>query len=537
MNRRTIIAIIAFVVLWAPASGHSLDKSDVTKAFRGLWTYVHEGVKGEAGVLLAGVAFDSNSGLGNAHYDADVPSGGLGYGLRGGLLIGPGKIPKIGLDLELRFTHPELRRPPVSVATAWAWRVLGRWMFDPMMPALLKNRVQPFAVVGLGQEVQIAAKDHVDLTDFDASLVLGGGLDVKILHRVHARFDLRWSLSEPRPDPNEDGITFGVSNTWEAHIGVAYLIGGPPPDEDDDGVPDDGRDKCPDRPEDHDNFKDEDGCPDDDNDGDGILDALDKCPDSPEDRDNFKDKDGCPEPDNDGDGVLDLLDKCRNDPEDSDGFKDKDGCPDLDNDADGVMDTEDLCPNHPEDKDGHMSDDGCPDLDNDGDGILDKNDKCPNNAEDYDGWQDKDGCPDLDNDGDGILDKNDKCPAVPEKFNGVEDTDGCPDSNSPDVRALLSQSVSGVVFLQDKLEPVASERAMLRIFETLKTHPTLRLQLRCPVGEPAAPNVIAPRTTSRCNSVQSWLVQKGINTNRLKVMAETKPRGQAKMSILELARW
>ena len=59
-----------------------------------------------------------------------------------------------------------------------------------------------------------------------------------------------------------------------------------------------------------------------DRDGDGIVDDLDKCPDDPEDHDGFQDEDGCPDLDNDADGILDARDKCPNDP-----GPPADGCP------------------------------------------------------------------------------------------------------------------------------------------------------------------------------------------------------------------
>ena len=128
-----------------------------------------------------------------------------------------------------------------------------------------------------------------------------------------------------------------------------------PGDRDGDGINDDV-DKCPDEPEDHDGFEDEDGCPEPDNDKDGILDTADKCPNEPEDKDNFEDEDGCPDPDNDTDGLLDGVDKCPNEPEDKDGFEDEDGCPDPDNDKDGVADSADKCPMVP----GPPDNQGCP---------------------------------------------------------------------------------------------------------------------------------------------------------------------------------
>lgn len=66
-----------------------------------------------------------------------------------------------------------------------------------------------------------------------------------------------------------------------------------------------------------------------DADGDGILDPDDKCPNQPEDKDNFQDEDGCPDPDNDNDGIPDISDKCPNEPETLNGFEDEDGCPDV----------------------------------------------------------------------------------------------------------------------------------------------------------------------------------------------------------------
>jgi outer membrane protein OmpA-like peptidoglycan-associated protein len=99
-----------------------------------------------------------------------------------------------------------------------------------------------------------------------------------------------------------------------------------------------------------------------DNDFDGIPNELDRCPDEPEDRDNFQDGDGCPDLDNDGDGIPDLRDRCPDEPEDFDQFDDDDGCPDLDNDGDGLPDAIDRCPNEAETFNGIDDQDGCPDT-------------------------------------------------------------------------------------------------------------------------------------------------------------------------------
>ena len=136
-----------------------------------------------------------------------------------------------------------------------------------------------------------------------------------------------------------------------------------------------------------------------DRDGDGLKDDVDRCPDRPEDFDEFEDSDGCPDDDNDEDGILDVDDKCPNAPENKNGFEDDDGCPDtiaMDRDGDGILDQDDACPDDPEDKDGFEDADGCPDRDNDKDGILDVDDLCPDEPENYNGNEDEDGCPDQD---------------------------------------------------------------------------------------------------------------------------------------------
>lgn len=131
-----------------------------------------------------------------------------------------------------------------------------------------------------------------------------------------------------------------------------------------------------------------------DRDDDGLSNDDDRCPDDPEDFDDWQDKDGCPEADNDGDGIPDDRDECPVDPEDFDRFRDHDGCPDRDNDKDGIPDADDACPNVAEDIDGWQDEDGCLDDDNDRDGILDMPDQCPLDAETVNGYADEDGCPD-----------------------------------------------------------------------------------------------------------------------------------------------
>jgi uncharacterized protein (TIGR03382 family) len=155
------------------------------------------------------------------------------------------------------------------------------------------------------------------------------------------------------------GVTFAPGASAEPER--AFAPETPLVDTDGDGIPD-IRDKCPNEPEDFDNFEDQDGCPELDNDHDGISDEKDRCPNEAEDRDGYQDDDGCPDPDNDGDGIPDVRDKCPNEAEDRDGFQDEDGCFDPDNDGDGIPDLIDQCVMEPETINGYQDDDGCPDA-------------------------------------------------------------------------------------------------------------------------------------------------------------------------------
>ena len=65
-----------------------------------------------------------------------------------------------------------------------------------------------------------------------------------------------------------------------------------------------------------------------DRDEDGVPDMADDAPWRPEDRDQFQDDDGIPDTDNDADGVPDVVDVAPNDPESRNGWHDADGAPD-----------------------------------------------------------------------------------------------------------------------------------------------------------------------------------------------------------------
>ena len=267
-----------------------------------------------------------------------------------------------------------------------------------------------------------------------------------------------------------------------------------------------------------------------DRDGDGIKDDVDKCPDDPEDFDDFEDEDGCPDPDNDRDGIKDKDDKCPNEPENYNGFEDTDGCPDmqvLDRDGDGIPDDKDKCPDDPEDKDGFEDEDGCPDPDNDRDGIPDVDDLCPDEPEDKDGFEDEDGCPDPDNDKDGVPDKDDRCPNEPETKNGFEDEDGCPDK-------VPFRRTRGGGFVLDKVYFETDKAVILpRSFSTLdavvralEDEPHLLLvEIQGHADERGSAEHNLKLTDDRAHAVMGYMRAKGVAPGRLRAKGygETRP--------------
>jgi OOP family OmpA-OmpF porin len=257
-----------------------------------------------------------------------------------------------------------------------------------------------------------------------------------------------------------------------------------------------------------------------DRDGDGLKDDIDKCPDDPEDHDDFEDEDGCPDPDNDRDGILDADDKCPNEPETKNQFEDEDGCPDttlLDRDGDRIPDAVDKCPDDPEDYDRFEDQDGCPDPDNDRDEIPDVDDLCPNDPEDRDHFEDEDGCPDPDNDKDRILDVDDKCPNEPEIYNGFRDDDGCPDKYIVRRKGSTLEILEKIHFETAKaiIKPI-SYRILDAIAATLKGNPEIALlEIQGHADERGDDDYNRRLTEDRAQAVRQYLVDHGIAPARL----------------------
>jgi outer membrane protein OmpA-like peptidoglycan-associated protein len=420
------------------------------------------------GAMVGGLILPTNSGLGNAHFDEDVPASGPTLGLR----LGYGITSAIDVEAEVTLTPSSLPRPPKADAMIFGGRLLGRYTFMP------DAKLRPFVTAGLGQMIMTTKKEYVTPRDVDDAYLLGVGALYQVSYRLAARADLRWIGSNVRPEA--DGI---IASNIEATVGLSMSIGGPAQDSD----------------------------------GDGISNATDKCIDQAEDKDGFEDDDGCPDLDNDGDGIIDTGDRCPLEAEDKDGFEDDDGCPDLDNDGDGIPDTKDKCPLAAEDKDGFQDDDGCPDLDNDGDGVPDKADKCPDVAEDKDGFEDGDGCPEPDNDGDGILDANDKCPDEAETVNGFQDTDGCPDAMPAHIAPLFSGPIRAVTFTGSKLRK-SSSATLEKLLELLLEFDTIKIEIHVHTAgkKPEGETELAQK---RGEAIRQFFIDAGIDTGRFMIMA------------------
>ena len=221
--------------------------------------------------------------------------------------------------------------------------------------------------------------------------------------------------------------------------------------------------------------------------------------------------------DTDNDGIKDKHDADPNNPEDFDNFEDEDGAPDPDNDGDGVLDTDDKEPNIAEDIDGFEDEDGVPEYDNDQDGIEDKDDLSPNHAEDMDGFEDEDGAPDFDNDGDGILDVDDKCPMEPETMNGFEDEDGCPDKKPEIVFEKKAPIIlDGVTFASGSAELTANAKNVLgKVVRTLNEYPEMKLDINGYTDNTGSLNYNMKISKKRAESVINYLINQGIQTDRL----------------------
>ncbi|WP_422858728.1 DUF5723 family protein [Flagellimonas sp. S174] len=238
-----------------------------------------------------------------------------------------------------------------------------------------------------------------------------------------------------------------------------------------------------------------------DKDNDGIEDKSDNCPKIAGPIEN----NGCPWEDRDEDGVLDKDDDCP----DTKGPEENNGCPWKDTDKDGVLDKDDDCPN----VFGKPELYGCPDKDNDG--IRNREDRCPEIA----GKIENKGCPDTD--GDSLVDLDDKCPTV---F-GTKKNNGCPEVTE-EVQKQLNDYARTILFDTGKATiRTESVATIVDIIQILNEYPSAIFTVEGHTDSVGSSSSNQKLSEARANSVRTFLIDKGIASNRLKAIGfgEEKP--------------
>lgn len=196
--------------------------------------------------------------------------------------------------------------------------------------------------------------------------------------------------------------------------------------------------------------------------------------------------------DRDGDGVLDTDDACPDVP----GLASLKGCPDRD--GDGIADADDKCPDVP----GLAKYFGCPIPDTDGDGINDEQDKCPTQK----GVARYQGCPVPDTDGDGVNDEEDKCKDVP----GPADNAGCPKLESYNFKAENVQFLTGSAKLTGD-----AMKELDKLVKVLNDYPKLNINIDGHTDNTGKAESNLALSQKRAESVETYLVSKGINADRM----------------------
>ncbi|MFT4625285.1 MAG: outer membrane protein OmpA-like peptidoglycan-associated protein [Myxococcota bacterium] len=247
------------------------------------------------------------------------------------------------------------------------------------------------------------------------------------------------------------------------------------------------------------------------------------------------------DPDRDGDGIVAPDDRCPRVAETFNGVRDEDGCPE---DARVLAQESGGEPN----KDGDTAAlatalELVPWLDPDGDGVPSHLDDCPNQPEDPDGFQDADGCPDEDDDEDGILDVNDACPRAAETFNDFNDEDGCPET-APKALEGLTGIVRGIIFETDSAALRPSSRPVLeRVLAALEQHPAVTMLVEGHTDDQGGSDYNLDLATRRAAAVKRWLVDHGVQPDRLEtvgfghsrpIATNATPEGRAENRRVEL---
>jgi OmpA-OmpF porin, OOP family len=285
------------------------------------------------------------------------------------------------------------------------------------------------------------------------------------------------------------GLVFSAGTPqYRGLASLEYVSGppAPPPDRDNDGIPD-LEDACPDIAGPATDNPKTNGCPPD-RDNDGIPDATDACPDTPGIFTNDPKTNGCP-PDRDGDGIPDAVD----------------ACPDVR----GVATTD-------------PKTNGCP-PDRDHDGIADDLDACPDVPGVASDDPKKNGCPaplvpppPPDRDHDGIPDAVDACPDEPGSPNKDPKMNGCPRVRV-DIKTKLVVITQQIEFVNGKAVFVPGSDGLLQeITDVLKAHPEIiKVRVEGYTDNRGSAKLNVKLSRARAAAVVKWMDDHGIDPKRL----------------------
>ena len=289
----------------------------------------------------------------------------------------------------------------------------------------------------------------------------------------------RWELRADNSLSN-DGVGGADLTSYKALVGYSWGVGGPPPDED----------------------------------GDGVKNCNDECPKTP--RGCTVDGKGCPA-DSDSDGVCDGIDQCPDTPQ---GWPvDAKGCP-IDTDGDGVPDGGDACPNTT--KGCKVDAKGCQ-MDSDGDGVCDGLDRCPDTNKSC--KVDISGCP-MDSDGDGVCDGMDQCPSTP--AGKKVDAKGCPIPEAPQLFTPEQKVLvlKGVNFSSDRAVLTVESLTILdSVAASLRDWPDVRVEIGGHCDSTNTEQHNQKLSEARAAAVYQYLLAKGVAASQMvaKGYGELKP--------------
>jgi len=179
----------------------------------------------------------------------------------------------------------------------------------------------------------------------------------------------------------------------------------------------------------------------------------------------------------------------------------------LDQDGDGIPDNRDRCLTTA--SDAKVDAQGCAvELDSDGDGIPDSRDSCLTTAPDA--KVDAQGCAvELDSDGDGVPDSRDCCPNTP--LGNKVDAEGC-----AIIEMDLNSSAAPFEFGSEKLSSLG-EKIWAKIAKQIKQSPNVIVELGGHTDSKGSAEFNRKFSLKRANSVERFLVGKGVQEQQLRV--------------------